>query len=96
MADPYNIGLWQNTEQFLPDQFMPLVDWNVRAWLDDGKGMIDDSVLEGDEDAKKKVKNQQWELVKEVCSARWTRRRRGSGTPPSAARSAGVVKPRSG
>ena len=28
--------------------------------------MIDDSVLEGDEDAKKKVKNQQWELVKEV------------------------------
>ena len=33
-----------------PDRFMPLVDWNVRARLDDGKGgMIDDSVLEGGE-----------------------------------------------
>ena len=65
----YNIGLWQMYANKLlpPDRFMPLVDWNVRAWLDDGKGgMIDDSVLEGDEDAKKKVKNQQWELVKEV------------------------------
>ena len=44
----YNIGLWQTyANKFLPPDGLPLVDWNVRAWLDDGGGMIDDSVLEG-------------------------------------------------
>ena len=65
----YEIGLWQMyANKFLPpDRFMPLVDWNVRAWLDDGRGgMIDDGVIEGDEDAVRQKKNQQWELVKEV------------------------------
>ena len=65
----YEIGLWQMyANKFLPpDRFMPLVDWNVRAWLDDGRGgMIDDGVIEGDEDAVRTKKNQQWELVKEV------------------------------
>jgi hypothetical protein len=42
----YDAGMWQTyaSELLPPDHFMPLLDWNIKPWLDNGMG----GGLEGD------------------------------------------------